>query len=1385
MNGAKRTVSRSPALQRAFAVAFVAMAAVLLPMQASAVVALADQPFTTSAAPGNLILTPSVEWPTASTPAHLSTTAYSAASTYVGYFDPAKCYRYTYNSTTPSESYFAPAGAATNHACTSASGTPLWSGNYLNWSSTQTIDAFRWALTGGPRVVDTTTETVLEKTNHTGQGNRSGIYPDKVITSGVSGASPFNWTGLVSRVYGLGTAMYFSNGQAMNCTFSTNSNRRTTFNCDASSTGGGSASCNTGNSNPATGGSASCTAALSSPSGTLSCTVNRPANNSYQYSCTTSISGGAACSASASYSSGSASASCATDATVTDYTNQSSADSTASSTTFYKAYVRIKVCDPAIGLESNCKQYGSNYKPEGLMQQYAMKLRYSIFGYLNDDNIQRDGGVMRARMKYIGPQQPVPGSSAITNAAYEWDGTTGIMRTNPDPTDASDTQSAAASAGYTVPVTNSGVMNYLNKFGKVVTGFYKSYDPVGEMYYAATRYFRNLGNVSAYSNLGGAGSQATLARWIDGFPVISTWDDPILYSCQKNFILGIGDVYTHRDRNLPGSTITSGDEPAVPSAVSGDTSVDVTVANNMVGQLEGTANLPAACGTNLGNCSSGRNNSYYMAGLAYDAHTKDIRTDIAGPQTVSTYWLDVMENQTYESKNQYWLAAKYGGFEVPNGFLPYAATNGTSTIADSAWWTSTDMAGGDKRPDNYFLANQADVMVSGLTKAFAKISAEAEKSVTTAFSTTTAKVSSTGTASYSANYDPTNWTGMLTGWSISFGSTGTPTLTQKWDAQALLDATAHGDRKIVTCCTSTNAALPFRAASLSAATLSARTNYASFGSVPGIGGTQSQSNFVEYLRGNRNQEMANGGAYRTRAHVLGDIVGSKVNPVGPPSAPYFDLTNPGYSAFKRTYATRKTVAYVGANDGMMHAFDGTLPGASACSTCGTELFAYVPSFAYNGATNAATTGLASLGNPAFSHHYLVDATPQTFDVDFKFTNGSTATANDWRTILIGGLGKGGRGYYAIDVTDPTSWTTETAIAGKVLWEFTHAHMGFSYGEASVVKTKKYGWVVILTSGYNNDDGYGYFFIVNPRTGALLQAVQTPTAADGMAHHTAFVPDFGDFTADAVYAGDAAGNVWRLDLTATTGDYPAPTKIATLANGAAQPVTTRPLVEIDPSSKKRYVLIGTGRLLADTDINNSQAQAFYAIIDGTSAAGGFYTGGTGGTLPSGVTFPVTRANLNANTNLLTGVGSSPTNPMGWYVDIGTTSSTAGERVNVTPVANLGVLAFAVNRPTAQACSGAGSGYVVAVTFNDGKSVLTGSGGYVATSTTRSFMITELAIVAIDGNLRLLAGGSGTTTTTNPDGSTSTSATPNIENLDANFGGAITLRRLNWREVPTVD
>ncbi|HEY9028429.1 MAG TPA: hypothetical protein VIP05_29320, partial [Burkholderiaceae bacterium] len=311
--------------------------------------------------PGNLILALSVEWPTATTPAYPSTTAYSSSSTFLGYFDPAKCYKYvavnsgTTSSPDYSTSYFTPYGAASSHTCSSSSSLPLWSGNYLNWASMQTLDTFRWVLTGGYRSVDTSSSTVLTKTY---AAQDSSVMPQKTITTGsLAGATPFTSTkwssGATTRLRNLGSRMWIT----------------------STATGSGSLVVGT-----ATSGATAYTG-----------------QNSY-----------------------------VTDTTSSSYANPA---------TTYEIYVNVKVCDSGVGVEDNCVLYGSNYKPEGLMQTYSSKLRYSAFGYYNHSGTtsqQRDGGVMRARMKYIGPTRPVPGSSAATNSNAEWSSSTGIMATNPD-----------------------------------------------------------------------------------------------------------------------------------------------------------------------------------------------------------------------------------------------------------------------------------------------------------------------------------------------------------------------------------------------------------------------------------------------------------------------------------------------------------------------------------------------------------------------------------------------------------------------------------------------------------------------------------------------------------------------------------------------------------------------------------------------------------------------------------------------------------------------------------------------------------------------------------------------------------------------------------------
>ena len=1201
---------------------------------ALAATALNDQPlFSTTNVPGNVALTLSVEFPTAVGSAYGTggpnpDTTYATTTEYLGYWDPNKCYDY-HTETALTNHYFVPVGAAASHTCSGH-----WSGNFLNWALTQTIDPFRMALTGGYRSIDTTTLTVLEKAMATQSGAGT---KDKKITGStlVSGATPYNWSAFSIRINTQYNTFLFTNSNA--------------------SIGTATYNYSTGVSTPAT-------------------TEIPP---------------------------------------VTDTTG----------TGLYRMYARVQVCASSALAESDCTAYpGGTLKPTGLIQANYDNLNFAAIGYLNDGNIMRDGGVLRAKMAPLGPTMPVPGAPDVVNPNPEWDGNTGIFIANPDPLD-------AAATG----VSNSGVINYLNKFGITSPG-YKTYDPVSELYYTAIRYFKNQGGVASYT------SGLTTAMK-DGFPVITTWNDPIQYACQANFIIGIGDTNTHADANLPGSTIRNTSvEPAIPPEVTADTTVNVETATNKLGNLEGLGNLgdvhPTWC------CNY---NSYYIAGLAYDSHTNDIRPDYTGNQTITTYWLDVLESG-FQAHNQYWLAAKYGGFTVPTGYSEYG---NTTALPTSEWDVNLD---GD--PDNYFRANNPGLMIANLKKAFNAI-LKLTKGSFSHFKIVTPDISS-GNMSYGTSYTVAGWTGDVIGSSTSVASNGTVSSTLDWDAVNILENQNWDTGRFIATsnCTVTDAVqglqtctgVPFRLASLNATNTSNLV----------VSSPATQQTLLNFLRGDRSNAGSLGTkSFRDRTNILSDIVNSKVFPSGPPRANYTDAYNPGYSAFKAAYANRLQVAYVGANDGMLHAFNGTPTG-------GNEIFAYVPQAVFAGPTNTpVTNGLAELANVNYVHHYYVDSTPIVQDVNF---GGGTS---DWHSLLVGGLGKGGKAYYAIDVTNPGSLSSETSLASAVKWEFTDTHMGYSYGRPLMVKTKKYGWVVILTSGYNNDNGQGYFFIVNPSNGALLETIGTGVGSTtndaGLAQPTAFVADSRDFTADAVYAGDLLGNVWRLDLTGTSGSYPAPTLLATLTSSAGlpQPVTVPPVVEFDPSTSKRFVFVGTGKLLADSDVSSSLGNTFYAINDGTQSA--FFTN-----LTAPVAFPFTRSSM-VNDNTAGGLSSAlPNTATGWYIDLGFGSNGNAYRVNVNMLSGAGIIAFLANLPGGDACNPSGTSEIFALTYGTGQSVLSSNG-----VTVQSISQTGLGADITTYN---------STPFSNPPTIVTCDTGGNCNTYNTNSSVVAGFKQLNWRELP---
>jgi type IV pilus assembly protein PilY1 len=1224
--------------------------------------ALADQPvFASGNVPGNLALTLSVEFPTAISVANLGN--YLDTATYYGYFDPVKCYTYQNNSGTASGSYFQATALATGTNSHSCSGK--WSGNFMNWATMQTIDPFRWALTGGFRSVDTSTQTILEKAWGSSQGQLSN-FPDrgtdqgsnqKLDTTAVSlgSVTPFSsWTAFDSRIWKNGNTMVFSQG-------------------------------GTGYQTSYSSGS------VTELPTTIDATVNKSGNN-----------------------------------------------------TIYKVYVRVLVCDTSqlgvSGLEGNCVGYGtknssgvySSYKPEGLMQQYSNKIRFAALSYLNSDGQTQQGGVLRAPMSYIGPTYPQPLSSSVaSNPRAEWSGTTGIMNANPDPT------SATASG-----VSQSGAMNFLNQFGES-SHSYMMHDNISELYYAAIRYFENLGNVPEWDS-----SPSSTA--LDGFPAVSTWTDPIAYWCQKNFVLGIGDDHTWYDANVGGGTVSISGR-SKPTTVGSDNFNKAATWTTALQNLEGIS--PTA----WWNWTSNDYATYYIAGLAYGAHVLNIRPDLAAAnpsQTVnvniSTYWMDVMEYQRAEYQNPYYFAAKYGGFAVPSG---YSITN-TTPLTQSEFDTtgSTIPMNGSSTaqllPDNYFEAGSAAQMVSSLAAAFKNI-ASAIKNFTTSFSLSSPVITSSGEDSFAAQYDPTGWTGTITASTLKVDSTVTPTTTQLWVSSTTLENQLantgwQNNRSVATWDGSKG--VPFEATN---GVTSTQLNALSPSTYAPSGTTSTM--VLNYLRGDRTNEAnstvtGSQKSLRTRSLLLGDIVDASLTPVGAPSMLYSDAHNPGYSSFKSKYASRATVVYAAANDGMVHAFLGDT---------GYEQFAYVPSALFQGPSSPATPqvdGLAALANPNYAHVYYIDATPLAWDLDLNNSGGSTSSTPDWETMLIGGLGKGGKSYYALKVTDPSTMNVEANLAKQVAWEFTDTTMGYSFGAPIVVKTAKYGWVVVLTSGYDNSDGYGYLYFVNPSTGALLEKVATPQASSGLTQATSFVLDVADFTADAIYVGDLNGQLWRFDVTGTSGTYPAPTLIATLkdASGTAQPITAAPMPVVSPTTRLRYIMVGTGQLLSSTDIASTATQSFYAIVDGT-----------GNAFNKGLT-TVTRSNLSQVTNLLNGVGS-PGTTTGWYYDM----TGSGERVTLRAAWYGGTIAWAASIPTTDACVPNGKSNIYDVDFATGKTVIytTAAASYY----TLNNSVTNFGFIMSGSTVELVAGDRGGGITKVPTTPTAATAT----------------HLLNWLDIPTAE
>ena len=774
--------------------------------------------------------------------------------------------------------------------------------------------------------------------------------------------------------------------------------------------------------------------------------------------------------------------------------------------------------------------------------------------------------------------------------------------------------------------------------------------------------------------------------------------DPVQYSCQQNFVILTTDGYWNA-----GSPNPVGVTGGALSPASQDSNIALTPRPMYDGQVSGASNTLADAAayyynTDIRNASFS-NCTSALTGL--DVCQDNVPTsglDTASTQHVTTFTLGLGTNGKLRFTNDYLTGGSADFNSIVSGGIDWPLPVGdTLTTIDDLWHAAVNGHG------RYFAAKNPDLLVSGLRTALAGVSQRVASGAAAA--TSNLEPVAGDNFAYVANYRTVSWDGELQARTIDLSS-GQISTTPVWSAQALLDANvsaATDSRTIFTFLAGTK--VPFVPASFTAAQKTAWFSPTTAPTLSQVGGwTAIQTtaatpdtviNFLRGQNGNEERTLNVNQLYRLREHVLGDIIDGKPVYVKKPPFNYLDS---GYLAFKASVAGRRGVVYAAANDGMLHAFD---------SLTGQEIWAYVPSFVLPNMKALADDNYAN------AHQYFVDGSPVATDI----FNGSA-----WKTILVGGLGGGGKGYYALDITDPNAPT--------VLWEFSDANLGFSYGNPIIGKLTDGSWVVVVASGYNNADGVGRLYVINAATGALrftvATPVGTPSSPAGLARISGVAFDaLTDNTIDRVYGGDLLGNLWRFDLNDT---FPPSgreaTKLASfLVAGVPQPVTTAPEIGSfkDSSGATKFIaFVGTGRYLGTSDLSNTSQQSFYAIMDG-GVAGTPPPVGDIRNAPACSVVKQTITVLDASHRSTSQTPVDFNTNCAWYLDFNPGNSSPGERVNVDPVLQLGVLAVATNVPEVSVCTLGGTSWLYFFDFLTGRFVTTSAGNVAGTKIGNSITV----------------------------------------------------------------
>jgi type IV pilus assembly protein PilY1 len=394
---------------------------------------------------------------------------------------------------------------------------------------------------------------------------------------------------------------------------------------------------------------------------------------------------------------------------------------------------------------------------------------------------------------------------------------------------------------------------------------------------------------------------------------------------------------------------------------------------------------------------------------------------------------------------------------------------------------------------------------------------------------------------YKTHYNPDDWSGEIIAQKIDakdgFGA-------ELWRASENMPKPEN--RKIYT--RSNNSGVPFIWTSLSPTLQDDLKG-------PGqLLSSQTAQKVLEYVRGSSANEGTSSGQFRPRHRHTADTA-----PLSP---------SPHNTPVYAKYGTSKTI-FLGANDGMLHAFD---------ADTGIEQFAYVPS--------ALISRLALLTD---GHNSFVDG-------EILITT-TAQTPN--RNLLVGALGRGGKGLYGLDVSNPAGFS-----ASHVKWEFSSpqncstpdpnsAWLGNVIGSLAYAKVNDRPSAV-FGNGYNSCSDKAALGVTDIENGNTAFIAVSNDTGNGLAPpHLRTNATTEKLTA---YAGDLRGNMWKFD-SISPADALAPKKL--FAAGTNQPITARPLtaaLNLTTEIRRVFVHFGTGRYLSVTDRNNTAQQSIYGLVD---------------------------------------------------------------------------------------------------------------------------------------------------------------------------------------------